>query len=159
MNDKHITEALDNVTLASLSRSELDELRAHARDCEPCGSAFAAAQLSARIMKQRAQVVVEPSPFFQTRVMAALREQQAVENVPAFLRLWRSSRALVSSMALTTAALGVLSFVFAAPATTALDQTASAYSAESVLFDQGGDDQLTYEQVLNAIYTDDEDNK
>jgi hypothetical protein len=110
-------------------------------------------------MRERAQVVVEPSPFFQTRVMAALREQQAVENVPAFLRLWRSSRALVSSMALTTAALGVLSFVFAAPATTALDQTASAYSAESVLFDQGGDDQLTYEQVLNAIYTDDEDNK
>jgi len=56
MNDKHITEALDNVTLASLSRSELDELRAHARDCEPCGSAFAAAQLSARIMKERARM-------------------------------------------------------------------------------------------------------
>ena len=159
MNSKHITEALDDVALASLSRSELDEMRAHARDCEPCGSALAAAQLSARIMKERAQVVIEPSPFFQTRVMAALREQQAIENVPAFLRLWRSSRALVSSMALTTAALAVLSFVFAAPATTALDQTASAYSAESVLFDQGGDDQLTYEQVLNAIYTDDEDNK
>jgi len=156
MNSKHITEALDDVALASLSRSELDEMRAHARDCEPCGSALAAAQLSARIMKERAQVVIEPSPFFQTRVMAALREQQAMENVPAFLRLWRSSRALVSSMALTTAALAVLSFVFAAPATTALDQTASAYSAESVLFDQGGDDQLTYEQVLNAIYTDDE---
>ena len=156
MNDKHITEALDEVALASLSRSELDEIRAHGRDCEPCASAFAAAQLSARIMKGRAQVVVEPSPFFQTRVMAALREQQAIENVPAFLRLWRSSRALVSSMALTTAALAALSFVFAAPATTALDQTASTYSAESVLFDQGGDDQLTYEQVLNAIYTDDE---
>ena len=159
MNSEHITEALDDVALASLSRSELDEMRAHARDCEPCANAFAAAQLSARIIKERAQVVVEPSPFFQTRVMAALREQQAIENVPAFLRLWRSSRALVSSMAMTTAALAVLSFVFAAPTTTALDQTASAYSAESVLFDQGGDDQLTYEQVLNAIYTDDEDNK
>ena len=156
MNSKHITEALDDVALASLSRSELDEMLAHAHDCEPCANAFAAAQLSARIMKERAQVVVEPSPFFQTRVMAALREQQAIENVPAFLRLWRSSRALVSSMALTTAALAVLSFVFAAPTTTALDQTASTYSAESVLFDQGGDDQLTYEQVLNAIYTDDE---
>ena len=159
MNSEHITEALDDVALASLSRSELEAMRAHARDCEPCANAFAAAQLSARIIKERAQVVVEPSPFFQTRVMAALREQQAIENVPAFLRLWRSSRALVSSMAMTTAALAVLSFVFAAPTTTALDQTASAYSAESVLFDQGGDDQLTYEQVLNAIYTDDEDNK
>src|SRR5678816_2373973 len=111
MNSKHITEALDEVALASLSRSELDEMRAHARDCEPCASALAAAQLSARIMKERAQVVIEPSPFFQTRVMAALREQQAVENVPAFLRLWRSSRALVSVMAVTTAALAVVSFI------------------------------------------------
>ena len=159
MNDKHITEMLDAEALASLSPAELDKMRAHARDCEPCGSAFAAAQLTARIMKERAQVVIEPSPFFQTRVMAALREQQAVENVPAFLRLWKSARALVSSMALTTAALAALSFMISAPATSALDQTASAYSAESVVFDDSGDDQLTYEQVLNAIYTDEEDNK
>lgn len=159
MNDKHITEVLDNVALASLSQAELYEMRAHARVCEPCGSALAAAQLSARIMKERAQVVIEPSPFFQTRVMAALREQQTVESVPAFLRLWKSARALVSSMALTTAALAALSFMISAPATNALDQTASAYSAESVVFDDGGDDQLTYDQVFNAIYTDDEDNK
>lgn len=158
MNETHITEMLDNVALASLSRSELDHIRAHARDCEPCGSAFAAAQLSARIMTERAQVVIEPSPFFQTRVMAALREQQAVESVPAFLRLWKSARALVSSMALTTAALAALSFIISAPATNALEQTASAYSAESVMFGDG-DDQLTYDQVFNAIYTDDEDNK
>ena len=159
MNDRHITELLDNVALASLSPAELDEMRAHGRDCEPCGSAFAAAQLSARLMQERAQVVIEPSPFFQTRVMAALREQQTVESVPAFLRLWKSARALVSSMALTTAALAALSFMISAPATNALDQTASAYSAESVVFDDGGDDQLTYDQVFNAIYTDDEDNK
>jgi hypothetical protein len=149
---------LDNVALANLSRSELDHIRAHARECQPCGSAFAAAQLSARIMTERAQVVIEPSPFFQTRVMAALREQQTVESVPAFLRLWKSARALVSSMALTTAALAALSFIVSAPATNALEQTASAYSAESVMFDDG-DDQLTYDQVFNAIYTDDEDNK
>jgi hypothetical protein len=158
MNDKHITEMLDSVALANLSRSELDHIRAHARECQPCGSAFAAAQLSARIMRERAQVVIEPSPFFQTRVMAALREQQTVESVPAFLRLWKSARALVSSMALTTAALAALSFIVSAPATNALEQTGSAYSAESVMFDDG-DDQLTYDQVFNAIYTDDEDNK
>ena len=107
-------------------------------------------------MRERAQVVIEPSPFFQTRVMAALREQQAAESAPALWRLWRSSRALVSSMALSTAALAVLSFVVAAPATTALDQTAAVFSAESVIMDQEADE-LTYEQVLNAIYTEDEE--
>jgi hypothetical protein len=156
MNDKHITEVLDNAALASLSQSELSEIRAHARECKPCGDAFAAAQMSAAVMRERAQVVIEPSPFFQTRVMAALREQQATESVPAFWRLWNSSRALVSSMALSTVALAVLSFMFSAPATTTLDQTVSVLSAESVILGQEADE-LTYEQVLNAIYTDDED--
>ena len=157
MKDKHITEVLDNAALASLPPSELDEIRAHAQNCESCRSALAAAQLSAVMIKERAKVVTEPSPFFQTRVMAAWREQQAVENVPAIVRLWRSSRALVSSMALATIALGALSFVISAPATTTLDQTASsAYSVDSVMLGQD-DDQLSYDQVLNAIYTDDED--
>jgi hypothetical protein len=160
MKDKHITEVLDNAALASLSPSELDEIRAHARKCEPCRTAFAAAQISAVMIKERTQAAVEPSPFFQTRVMAAWRDQQAVESVPAIVRLWRSSRALVSSMALATVALGALSFVVSAPATTTLDQTtaSSAYSAESVIF-QDSDDQLSYDQVINAIYTDDGDNK
>ena len=156
MKDKHITEVLDNAALATLSPSELEEIRAHAQDCKPCGSAFAAAQLTALVMKERAQVVIEPSPFFQTRVMAALREQQAVESVPAMWRLWKSARGLVSSMAVTTAALAALSFMISAPATATLDQTATALSAESVIFDQSGDE-LTYEQVLNAIYADDEE--
>jgi len=158
MKDKHITEVLDNAALASLSPSELDAIRAHVRGCEACRTAFAAAQISAVMIKERTQAAVEPSPFFQTRVMAAWREQQAVESVPAIVRLWRSSRALVSSMALATVALGALSFMVSAPATTTLDQTASAYSAESVIF-QDSDDQLTYDQVINAIYTDDGDNK
>src|SRR5205085_6397084 len=157
MRDKHITEVLDNTAFASLSRSDLAEIRTHAEGCEPCRSSFAAAQLSSVETSERAQVAVEPSPFFQTRVMAAWREHQAIERVPAFWRLWKSTRAVVSSMALTTAALGVLSFVFSAPASNTLDQTASVYSAESVIFDQGGDDQLTYEQVLNAIYADDQE--
>ena len=156
MNDKHITEVLDSVALAALSPSELDEIRAHARDCEPCGDAFAAAQLSALVIQERAHAVIEPSPFFQTRVMAALREQQATESAPAFRRLWNSARGLVASMALTTAALAALSFVFAAPATAPTEQTASALTAESVILGQDADD-LTYEQVMNAIYADDED--
>ena len=157
MDDKHITELLDGTALASLSEMQLEEIRAHARECESCGTAFAAAQLSAVVIKQRAQAVIEPSPFFQTRVMAAWREQQATESVPAMWRLWKSARALVSSMALATVALGAMSFMVSAPATNTLDATASTYSAESVILGQDSDDQLTYEQVLNTIYANDED--
>lgn len=158
MKEKHITEVLDNASIASLAESELNEIRAHARDCMSCRDAYEAARLSAMVLKSRAQATIELSPFFQTRVMAALREQQAVESVPAMLRLWKSARALVSSMALTTAALAALSFLLpTSPATSLADQAVSVYSAESVIFGQANDEQMTYEQVLSTIYDEEDD--
>jgi hypothetical protein len=155
MKDKHITEILDNTSIANLSEFELNEVRIHVKDCASCRDAYEAARLSAVIIKSRTQVTIEPSPFFQTRVMAALREQQAVDSVPAMFRLWKSARALVSSMAVTTAALAVLSFVLPGPAV-ADDQTVSAYSVESVIMDQGSDE-LSYEQVLSTIYAEEDE--
>ena len=159
MKEKCITEILDNASIANLSESELNQVRAHAQDCVSCRGAYEAARVSAVALRSRAQVTIEPSPFFLTRVMAALREQQAVESVPAMLRLWRSSKALVSSMAVTTAALAVLSFVLPAPAIAVDDQTASVYSAESVIMGQSSDEQMNYEQVLSTIFADDDEGK
>jgi hypothetical protein len=155
MKEKHITEILDNASITNLSEIELTEIRVHTKDCVSCRDAFGAAQLSAVILRSRAQATIEPSPFFQTRVMAALREQQAVENVPAMWRLWKSAKVLVSSMAVTTAALAALSFVLPATSTPA-DQPVSAFSAESVIIGQGSDE-LTYEQVMSTIYADDDE--
>jgi hypothetical protein len=157
MKDKHIIEVLDNSSILSLSESELREIEVHGRECVSCREAYEAARASAIVLQSRAQATVEPSPFFQTRVMAAWREQQAVESVPAMWRLWGSAKALVSSMAVTTAALAVLSFMVPAPATPSSDQTASALSAESVILGQASDEQMSYEQVLNTIYGDDDE--
>jgi hypothetical protein len=109
-------------------------------------------------IRKRAQTAIEPSPFFQTRVLAALRERQA-ENVPVLARLWRSAGALVSSLTVTTAALAALSFLVPAPSSQVSEQGLTAYSAESVLLDQGSEEQLSYEQVLSAIYEDDSEAK
>ena len=156
MKDKHIIEVLDNSSILSLSESELSEVQAHVRDCVSCRDAYEAARLSTIILQNRAQATIEPSPFFQTRVMAAWREQQAAENVPAMWRLWSSAKALVSTMAVTTAALAVLSFMMPAPATPAVDQTVSALSADSVIMG-ASDEQMTYDQVLSTIYEDDDE--
>ena len=158
MKNNHIIEMIDTVSIATLSESELDEMKAHARECASCQSAFEAAQLCAAIIKERAEVTIEPSPFFQTRVMAAWREQRAVDSVPAFRRLWQSARALVSAMAVATIALAAVSFISPEQTPAAPEQTASAYSEESVIFDQA-DDQLTYAQVLNAIYEEEDEAK
>jgi len=77
--------------------------------------------------------------------------------VPAMLRLWRSAKALVSTMAVTTAALAVVSFMQPSQTTPVVDQTASAYSAYSVIMGQDADDQMSYEQVLSTIYEDEDD--
>ena len=155
MKEKHITEILDSTAITSLSEIELTEIRAHAKDCVSCQDAFEAAQLSTVILRSRAQVTIEPSPFFQTRVMAALREQQAVESVPAMWRLWKSAKVLVSSMAVTTAALAALTFVLPTTPTSTVDQPVSAFSAESVIM--GGSDELSYEQVLSTIYAEEDE--
>jgi len=158
MKEKHITEILDKAPIAMLSESELNEIRAHTLECMSCRDAFEAARLSAVIIKSRVEATIEPSPFFQTRVMAALREQQAVESVPAMLRLWRSAKVLVSTMAVTTAALAVFSFIQPAQ-TTPVAETASAFSEYSVIMDRDVDEQMSYEQVLSTIYEDEDETR
>ena len=158
MKVEHIIEILDSTSLKNLSAEQLEIVQIHIRECMSCESAYQAAKVSSRLIKERAQTTVEPSPFFQTRVMVAWRERQAIENTPVLSRLWKSAGALVSSMAVTTAALAALSFVIPAPISTSADETAT-YSAESVLLGQTSDDQMSYDQVLSTIYVDGDEGK
>jgi hypothetical protein len=159
MKVEHIIEILDSMSLKNLSAEQLKIVQIHIRDCISCERAYQAAKVSSRLIKERAQTSQGPSPFFQTKVMAAWRERQALENTPVLSRLWKSAGALVSSMAVTTAALAALSFVIPTPISTSADETATAYSAESVLLGQSADDQMSYDQVLSTIYVDGDEGK
>ena len=110
------------------------------------------------MLNERAAEIVEPSPFFHTRVLAALRERQ--NEGPAFKRLWRTAGALVSSMAAAVVLFGALTFL--APATPTVSTEASAFnafSAEEVILDEleavqshGSDG-----EVLSTIYEADDE--
>jgi hypothetical protein len=108
-------------------------------------------------LRERALEVVEPLPFFHTRVLAALRERQ--NEVPAFKRLWQTAGALVSSMTATVALLAVLSFVTPGTQTsgTAHAFETNGYSAEEVILNQNDlqDEQASDAQVLTTLYADD----
>lgn len=163
MSNNHIIETLDSKPFASLSETELAEIRTHVVSCDPCSRAYDAAEISALLIKERADEAAEhalnANPFFQTRVMAAWRERRDA-NVSALRRLWNATGALVTTMAATTAALAVLTFV--APATDGTNQTTAAlvpYSAEAVVLDQSDNDQITDDQVLSAIYADDDEGR
>lgn len=153
MRDEHIKRLLDEAPLASLGESELEAVRAHADACAECRRAFEAAQAASLMLKERAAEVFEPSPFFQTRVLAALRERRAAEEGWTFGRLWKSAGLLVSSMAATVAALAVLTFVAPSEQASAQEIAPAPYTAEALLFDEAdaGDTQMTYEQVLTTL--------
>jgi hypothetical protein len=162
MKEKHITEILERAPLAALSEAELAHIRAHAAGCAACGREFEAAQLSAVLLRERAAELFEPTPFFQTRVLAALRERRAAQETNIFERIWKSTGALVASMAATVATLAVLTFVVPGlqPADTTAEyaSTASAYSADEVILSGSdmSDERLTDEQVLTTLYESDE---
>ena len=156
MKDEHIVDVLDQGPLAVLSEAERERVLRHVAVCEPCLQAFEAAQLSAVLIRERVAQAVEPSPFFHTRVMAAWREQQAGNSAPVLQRLWKAAGVLVSSMAATTAALAVLSFF--GPGSPQETTSSNPYSAESVILaGNSNEDQLSYEEVLNAIYAEEEE--
>jgi hypothetical protein len=164
MRDEHIISMIESASLSSLSESEMEKIRAHTQRCAQCRQAVEAAQISAMLLRERAGLRFEPSPFFQTRVLAALRERQAANEPFSFKRLWRAMGALVSSMAGSVAVLVVLTlFAPGSPQpTTGRQELASAvnsYSAEEVIFDQDetAQDQMSYGQVLTTLYGSDEE--
>jgi hypothetical protein len=162
MKDEHIISILESAPFDKLTESELGAVRAHAAGCAKCLRALEAAQISALLVKERALAEVEPSPFFQTRVMAALRERQALTETPvsSFRRLWKATGALVSGMAATVAALAVFTFFAPSMELTPQDMTSTfnAYSAEEVMLAPGHlpEGELGYDQVLTTIYESDE---
>lgn len=160
MRDEHIISLIENAPLASLSENDLNAIRVHTDHCSACLQAFQAAQISALLLKERAAEEFEPSPFFQTRVMATLRERQANgswANSWALGRMWRAAGALASTMVATVAALAVLTFAIPSSQITSgpqLSSLSNSYSAEEVLLNQSEqiDEPLSDGQLLNTIY-------
>lgn len=161
MRDEHIISLIESAPLASLSENDLTAIRAHTDHCSGCLRAFQAAQVSALLLKERVVGAFEPSPFFQTRVMATLRERQAASSW-SWSRLWRSAGALASSMVATVAALAVLTFVIPGSQVASGPQVSSLannYSAEEVLLNQSEqlDEPVSDAQVLSTIYSGEEE--
>ena len=159
MRDEHVKGILDAAPLAQLGEGELAAVRAHVARCAECLRAYEAARASSLLLKERVAAEVEMPPFFQTRVLAALRERRATEEAPALSRLWRAAGALVSSMAVTVAALVALTFTV--PATSFTQETTETIAASDIDPDEAAllapddvaaEDEIDYGQVLTTVY-------
>jgi anti-sigma-K factor RskA len=160
MKCKEIIVLLESKAFGSLNEDDLSGIQIHIVDCSDCDQAFQSARVSSVLLHERAVAEFEPSPFFQTRVMANWRERQAAGEGWAWSRLWRSAGALASSMVATVAALAVLTFVVPGNdvASGSLQATSlNSYSAEEVLLEQSAaNEEPSDGQLLSSIYGGDE---
>jgi predicted anti-sigma-YlaC factor YlaD len=162
MKNEHVISILESNPFVALSRDEVAKIEAHAVTCEACRRAYEAAQVSAALLHERAREAFEPSAFFQTRVLAELRERQAAHEKWAWSRLWRTAGGLASSMAATVATLAMLTFVIPGTPSSESQNSVpvwSVYSTDSVVFDNGSlaDDQISDSDVLATLYETDDD--
>jgi len=162
MKESHIIRIIEERCVGGLSEAEIAAIEMHAADCADCMRAYGAAKVSDQLIRARASEAIEASPFFNTRVMAALRERELSPELPALLKMWKAAGSLVSAMAAVTVIMIGLT-IFGANTDPQLQQTEMAisqsiFSPEYVVLEQGdsADETLAYDQVLTTVYDSEE---
>ena len=155
MKENHILNLLESHSLGKLSVAELEMIHAHTAACSECLLAYQAAQASLRLLQERASVTVEPPPFFQTKVMAAIREQKLAPKRLGFLNVWRTARPVIATMGAFVAMLLALTFSDDSEPPTAPSDLALVNDGapEWVIVDSDDvGDEMTYSQALTMLY-------
>ncbi len=155
MKNEHILKLLEQQPISSLSDDERSRIEVHITTCSDCLRAYQAARASAALLRARAEELVEPSPYFGTRVMAALGESASGQEF-TLAAMWRPIRAMVTSMVFFVAILVALTYLnnFTSPTDSQyLSTDNSLYSPESVVLENGDlTGELTNSQVLLTLY-------
>jgi anti-sigma factor RsiW len=155
MPDQHIIVLLEEKPLSRLPAGELAAIESHAMACDDCRRAYAAARLAERLVRARAAEGHAASPFFKTRVMAAIREKRLTPEPPAWLRIWRAAGAMLAAMlalVVVLAGLTVFSYSNEAPPAAEAVTVQNIYSPDEVVFGQDRVTDETYDQVLGTLY-------
>jgi hypothetical protein len=154
MNTEHIINILEAESLNRLSPADREAVERHVKDCADCAKAYQAARVADELLVSRMADVLEPSPFFKTRVMAAVRAQKA-EPAFSFGTLWHTARAVVASIVMVVAILLGLNFYVGGfnPQTGSEDLLASEniYSTDWVLLENGASN-VTDSEALTTLY-------
>src|SRR5215472_5789682 len=147
MNEEHIIDLLDSDSVARLSAEDRSLIERHIVHCADCQTAYASARDASLLLRARAAQQIAPSPFFATRVMAAVREQQRpLLFAPA--SWWQTTKAFLFSGAAMAALLGAMIFVTPESSGTAAPPPGGENeAAENVVFT---DDTQTAQSPSNA---------
>src|SRR4051812_39789553 len=98
MKERHITDLLD-AGRGSLTGEDRIFIERHVAGCESCSADLKNSRIADILVTARSSEIIESSPFFSTRVMAALRERQTQADPFSLFNLWHTARGLITGMA------------------------------------------------------------
>jgi predicted anti-sigma-YlaC factor YlaD len=155
MRDQHIIGWLAEKPVSRLRADELAAIESHIAACSDCRRAYQAARVSESLIGARTAEELPVSPFFKTRVMAAIRDKRLSAEPAAWLRIWRAAGALVLAMAtLVVVLIGLTVFSYPPDASQSPDAITSQniYSPDAVVLGQDDVTEATYDQVFGTMY-------
>jgi anti-sigma factor RsiW len=155
MPNQHIIALLEEKPVGQLSADEMAAIESHVATCGDCLRAYRAARISATLIAARAAEGHTASPFFKTRVMAAIRDRRLSPEPAAWLRIWRAAGAMVLAMTtlvVVLIGLTVFNYPLAAPPAPEAVASQNSYSPDALVFGQDEAADETYDQVLGTIY-------
>jgi len=130
---------------------------AHCDACVECRQWLQAASIATSLIRARACEETQPSPFFKTRVLAAIREHGGV-SARGQLDVWRSAWSIVASMLAVVIVLLALNLFAPRPVEEFAiggDNSRGRDSIERVMMEDNGgpaDENLTSGQVLDTVF-------
>ena len=148
---EHIVDLLERGRLDRLTAAERARAEGHARGCASCARALEAARLADELVAARAESVLDMPPFFETRVLAALRERAGAADERSIGRMWRAARALVLGMAAAVVLLAGAAYVTQPEPPS---PPSEMYTAEwrALETSESSSDDLSDEQVVAILY-------
>jgi predicted anti-sigma-YlaC factor YlaD len=156
MKCRQVRKAIDERLPGAADRDQRLAILAHCEVCAECRGVLEAAEMMGRLIQARSLQEIEPSPFFRTRVLAAIRDRGAVAVRRQSERMWSSARAVVASMFVVVVVLLALNLFAPKP----VQQIAGGEtprgrdSVERVVMDENSaaDESLTSGQVLDTVF-------
>lgn len=157
MRCRQVRKAIDGSVLGQLDGDARAAVGAHCEGCVECRRWLDSAAVAASLVRARASQDIGPTPFFKTRVLAAIRDRGAVPVRLSPEKMWRSTRSIVGSMLAVVIILLTLNlFAPKGPEeTTPVDNARNGYSVERIVMDDNStapDESLTSGQVLDTVF-------
>ena len=154
MPENHILRILEDTPFHTLTGGDLARIESHTTMCANCREAYDVARISASLLQARASVKPEVPPFFNTRVMAAIRERRLSSDEAPFVRMWRAAGALVSTFGVLLLILTGMTIFVESPDSQNEVASQNLYSPEYVVMQRSDpvESEMADDQVVSTIY-------